>query len=228
MTPRHCPAPEFSRKRSHLRRLLASLQRDGKSALGLVASLLLCVAASVACSPGTGGTGTGPITNNAPPVTPAPAPAPLPPPVTTPTTPPAVTVTTPGFNTGTGTVTTTFNPTGGEGVSATYTSSGTADSTVTALFQPNSITITVGCGTFSYAGLWLAASDGSLTVQGDFFSPNVGSQATPQIATALIRFASEGNTVSVSVTSSSGEFLLAPIVLTRSATPNALVLPAGC
>lgn len=193
-------------------------------ALGTLLSLFMLLAA---CSPGTGGTGTGPISAQ-----PAPNGTAGPAPVTVPTTVPNVASNPPpnlpvSTQFSTATFYSNFDP-------ATGTAGQTSGVAVNAQLQSQGIVISTACATFTYAGTWAAAADGKITVQGVYTSAattagQTAAQTTPssQSATATITISGlEGNDVAwVSVLGDMGVVLINPTLLARS--PTAPVLPAS-
>lgn len=175
--------------------------------LALFATALLCALLAAGCSPGTGGTGTGPITSSG-----------------------TELQGTPATNSPIGTQTLPASPSS-IGGSVTYVSTATGSATVTALLQASSIVIRQGCGIFSYQGQWAVANDGSITVRGQYtieiLSPTVP-VPTPQVATAVLRISNAANTATVNVLDAAGDELIAPTVLTRSTAPPAPPNSAGC
>jgi hypothetical protein len=191
------------------------------SALGTLLSLFMLLAA---CSPGTGGTGTGPVSAQPTAPTGTAGPAPVPTTVPNGSPPPSLPVST-QFNTAT--FYSNFDPATGSVSQAT----GVA---VNAQLQSQGIVISTACATFTYAGPWTAAADGKITVQGDYTSAatTAGQTAGPttpssQSATATITITSlGGNDVAwVSVLGNMGVVLISPTLLARS--PSAPVLPAS-
>lgn len=206
--------------------------------LAILAAALLCTLLATGCSPGTGGTGTGPINSNG---------SELPgtttnPPTATPTTgsptvtqtiplSPTDTVPVPTTTVTTGTTTGTVSPLDTFGASVTYIGAATGSETVTAVVQTSSIVISQGCGIFSYRGQWTIDRDGNIIVNGQFtsqvLSPNTP-VPTPQDATAVLRISNGGNTATVSVMDAAGNELITLTVLTRSTAPPAPPSSAGC
>jgi hypothetical protein len=197
--------------------------------LAILGAVLLCALLAVGCSPGTGGTGTGPITSNGPelPATPTTVlpngtqTVPLSPTDTLPV--PTITVT-PGA-TGTASPLDTF------GGSVTYVSTATGSATVTAVVQASSIVVSQGCGIFSYQGQWTIDVGGSITVSGQFTSQLLSPTnpiPSPQDATAVLRISNAGNTAIISVVDVNGNELIELTVLSRSTAPPAPPNSAGC
>jgi hypothetical protein len=206
-----------------------------RPALALLATALLCTLLAAGCSPGTGGTGTGPITSNSPELPGTPTANPT----ATPTTGsltvtvlvPTVTVPTPTTTIDPGTTTVAVSPLDTFGGSVTYVSTATGSATVTALLQASSIVISQGCGIFSYQGQWAVAKDGSITVRGQYTNQILSPAApvpTPQDATAVLRISNGGNTATVNVVDAAGNELIVLTVLTRSTAPPAPPNSAGC
>jgi hypothetical protein len=155
----------------------------------------------VACGPGTGGTGTGPMDG-------------------TPTS-----TTAPGVYSGVFTVTPSANP-----ATPTGCTSCTATQAVSLQVQTDSIKVSSPCFTFTYAGLWSAAADGSVMVQGSYtqLSATAPSGTLSQPATLTLRFGVGNNSVQLSIQDAAGQTLLLPTTLQRVAPPLVLSVPGIC
>jgi hypothetical protein len=155
----------------------------------------------VACGPGTGGTGTGPI-DGAP-----------------------TSTTAPGVYSGVFTVTPSTNT-----VTPTGCTSCTATQAVNLQVQTDSIQVSSPCFTFTYAGLWSTAADGSVTVQGSYtqLSATAPSGTLSQSATLTLRFGAGNNSVQLSIQNATGQTLLPPTTLQRVVPPLVPSVPGIC
>jgi hypothetical protein len=154
-----------------------------------------------ACGPGTGGTGTGPEAG-----------AP-------------VAIAAPGVYNGVYTA----NPSSAP-ATPTGCASCTSTQAVNLQVQTDSLQVSSPCFTFTYAGPWSAAADGSVAVQGTYtqLSAKAPTGTSSQAATLTLRFAAGNDSVQVTIQDAAGQTLLPPVTLQRVAPPLAAPLPGIC
>ncbi len=164
----------------------------------------LLVLLLVACGPGTGGTGTGPVAG-------APVPAGSP--------------TLSSVYNGVYTA----NPSSAP-ATPTGCASCTSTQAVNLQVQTDSLQVSSPCFTFTYAGPSSAAADGSVAVQGTYtqLSAAAPTGTSSQAATLTLRFAAGNDSVQVTIQDAAGQTLLPPVTLQRVAPPLAAPLPGIC
>jgi hypothetical protein len=159
----------------------------------------------VACGPGTGGTGTGPI-----------AEAPI-------------STTAPGTYSGIFTAAPSSQP-----VTTTVCVNGCTSTlaapAVNLQVQTDSIQVSSPCFTFTYAGLWSQGADGNVTVQGSYTQQSAQSSSgtTSQPATLTLRFSANSDSVEISIKDAAGQTLLQPVTLQRVTPSLVAPLPGIC